>query len=407
MSWLSGLKPSTSESDLRENRRKKLEQERLDRLHRSQQREAQKRILLAAQIAQAEADQACKDLLNIDPDLFEEKDSVTIPESEILDVLNEADLLTADITMADFETENGVDGEKALDKLGSIKLEFDKEDIEMWFSELEGQLEVIEVKAQWTKRTALQRFLPLEIKSEAKSLFKLTKTQAGDDIYKKIKDELIQLFGAKPEDAYNRAKNRVMTGKPSQLGKSLIEDICACSPKLKCPCCAKIVWGMYREALPVVVRNHIAEMEFTSATYKNVLKKSDQVFDSNSSNQPVRGPATVAAVSNQADQEVAAVRSARGGRGGGRGGNRGGRSQRGAANGSGTYQAPQTQSTTNSTTPAPAAGAGQAQNKGPRHATAKGSNDKLCKIHYRWGENATFCAAPWKCPMKDIYKTPQ
>ena len=201
MSWLSGLKPSTSESDLRENRRKKLEQERLDRLHRSQQREAQKRILLAAQIAQAEADQACKDLLNIDPDLFEEKESVTIPESEILDVLNEADLLTADITMADFETENGVDGEKALDKLGSIKLEFDKEDIEMWFSELEGQLEVIEVKAQWTKRTALQRFLPLEIKSEAKSLFKLTKTQAGDDIYKKIKDELIQLFGAKPEDA--------------------------------------------------------------------------------------------------------------------------------------------------------------------------------------------------------------
>ena len=167
MSWLSGLKPSTSESDLRENRRKKLEQERLDRLHRSQQREAQKRILLAAQIAQAEADQACKDLLNIDPDLFEEKKSVTIPESEILDVLNEADLLTADITMADFETENGVDGEKALDKLGSIKLEFDKEDIEMWFSELEGQLEVIEVKAQWTKRTALQRFLPLEIKSEA------------------------------------------------------------------------------------------------------------------------------------------------------------------------------------------------------------------------------------------------
>ena len=83
MSWLSGLKPSTSESDLRENRRKKLEQERLDRLHRSQQREAQKRILLAAQIAKAEADQACKDLLNIDPDLFEEKESVTIPESEI------------------------------------------------------------------------------------------------------------------------------------------------------------------------------------------------------------------------------------------------------------------------------------------------------------------------------------
>ena len=52
---------------------------------------------------------------------------------------------------------------------------------------IEGQLEVIEVKSQWLKRRALQRFLPLEIKSEAKSLFKLTKTQAGEDIYKKSK----------------------------------------------------------------------------------------------------------------------------------------------------------------------------------------------------------------------------
>ena len=34
--------------------------------------------------------------------------------------------------MADFETENGADGEKALDKLGSIKLEFDKSDEKLY-----------------------------------------------------------------------------------------------------------------------------------------------------------------------------------------------------------------------------------------------------------------------------------
>ena len=192
-----------------------------------------------------------------------------------------------------------------------------------------------------------------------------------------------------------------MTGKPSQLGKNLIEDICACSPKLDCPCCAKMIWGMYREALPVVVRNHIAELEFSSATYKKVFMKSDQVFDSNASSQPVRGSA-VATISNpQSDQEIAAVRSQRGGRGG-RGGFRGGaRGGRGGGN-------PNAASPPAAAAPTPTAPTTPATgNKGPRHATAKGSNDKLCRIHYRWGENGNFCAAPWKCPMKDIYKAPQ
>ena len=46
-------------------------------------------------------------------------------------------------------------------------------------------------------------------------------------------------------------------------------------------------------------------------------------------------------------------------------------------------------------------------NKGPRHATAKGDSEKLCRIHYKWGENGSYCAAPWKCPMKSVFKAPQ
>ena len=67
---------------------------------------------------------------------------------------------------------------------------------------------------------------------------------------------------------------------------------------------------MYREALPVVVRNHIAELKFSKETYKEVFKKSDQVFDSNQSTQPIRGSA-VAVVSQSTPpegSEVAAVR---------------------------------------------------------------------------------------------------
>ena len=152
---------------------------------------------------------------------------------------------------------------------------------------------------------------------------------------------------------------------------------------------------MYRGALPVVVRNHIAELEFNKNTYKQIFKKSDQGFDSNKKTQTVT--AQVAAVqASPADPQVAAVKPQRGGRGGvrgNRGGNRGGRG--GNSNNS--------SNTTNPQPSTPATG----NNKGTRHPTAKGHDDKLCKIHFKWGENGTYCAAPWRCPMKDVYKSPQ
>ena len=401
MSWLSGYnKPKPAAENQREEKRLKLEAERKGRLDRAKLRASRQKQLQAAIKAREEAEEAFQELLNIDPDIL------TGAGDEILTDEQIEELLEID-NMADFESENGTDGEKAMDKLGAVKCDFDKADIEFWFSELEGQLEVIEVKAQWTKRTALQRFLPMEIKNEVKSLLKLTKTQSGDDIYKRIKAELIDLFGSKPEEAYIKAKGRVMTGKPSQLGKQLIEDLCTCTPKLASKCCCRIIWGMYREALPVVIRNHIAEMEFTKDTYKEIFKKSDQVFDSNQSSQPVRGSVSVAAVSNPTQVlptgEIAATTAqrGRGGRGRGRGGNRGG--GRGGATGSTSATNAASAASNNQTTPSTST----TSNKGPRHATARGDNEKLCKIHYKWGANGTFCAAPWKCPMKDVYKAPQ
>ena len=147
----------------------------------------------------------------------------------------------------------------------------------------------------------------------------------------------------------------------------------------------------------MVVRNHIAESTFSKETYKDIFKKSDQVFDSNQSTTP-RG-ATVAAVGQPtpSEPEVSALRPQRGGARGGRG-NRGGGSSRGARGGQANQPPNPTNASGNTNTN---------QNKGPRHATAKGADDKLCKIHYKWGENSTYCAAPWKCPMKNVYKSPQ
>ena len=132
------------------------------------------------------------------------------------------------------------------------------------------------------------------------------------------------------------------------------------------------------------------ELKFSKETCKEMFTKSDQVFDSNQSGQPTRS-ATIAAVSAQAEPnqpEVAAVRPPRRPK-----------PQRGAGGNKPTPPA-------NTSKPA-AATATPTAHKGPRHATAKGANEKLCKIHYRWGENGSYCAAPWKCPMKDTYKAPQ
>ena len=130
-------------------------------------------------------------------------------------------------------------------------------------------------------------------------------------------------------------------------------------------------------------------MTFNKDTYLQVFKKSDQVYDSN---QPqLVKQATVAAVSTQPtttqtlDSEVAAVRPPK-------------KPKNQNRNNSGGVQQNQ------QSAPKPQA---PAANKGPRHATAKGDNEKLCRIHYKWGENGSYCAAPWKCPMKSVFKAPQ
>ena len=241
----------------------------------------------------------------------------------------------------------------------------------------------------------------MKIQSDVKSLFKLTKTQAGDDIYLKIKKKLLELYGPKPEDAYIRAKNRVMTGLPSQQGAALIDDLCDKPDKLNGCCCAKIVWGLFRENLPIAVRNHIAELEFNKDTYLKIFQKADQVYASNQGQEPPNvARATVAAATNSY-AEVAAVSGKpqknrfyknrnQNGQGGGQNNQQGGNQN----------NKNDTSSNSNKNPPNP-------KNKGRRHETAKGDDDKLCPIHFKWGLNGNYCAAPWKCPMKDVYKSPQ
>ena len=381
MSWRD-YKPKTlvSTSDLRESRRRKLEAERLEREERAQRRAEEHRLLQAAAKAQEEAEQAFKDFLAIDPDILSDN-VVSAADSEIEDILSDSQV----DNMTDFDKENGTDGDKAMEKLSTVVCPFNMEDLDFWFSELEGQLEMIEIKAQWTKRMALQRLLPVEVKEEVKTLLRLSKTQAGTDIYFKIKQELLDLFGKKPEDDYNRAKNRKLgSGKPSQLGKKLIDDLCHQEKKLDKCCCPKIVWAMFQEQLPITVRNHISDMTFSKDTYKAIFAKADQVWSSNQAPEPpsVSRP-TVAAIKPESVPTPSAETAALG---------KNKKPKKPAT------PSPATTTTTTTKPPKP---------KGTRHPTAKGKDEALCRIHFSWGVNATYCAAPWKCPMKDTWKAPQ
>ena len=320
-----------------------------------------------------------------------------IVEETISEVCAANNDLEEDIIMASFDVANGTDGDKAISQIQSIQVPFTREDIDFWFCELETQLTIIDVRSQWLKRIALQRVLPPEIRQEVKALLILDKEAAGTDIYKRIKTELLDLFGQKPEDSYLRAKNRVMDGKPSQLGKKILDDICKKASKLDDCCCANTVWAMFREELPTVIRNHISDMTFNKDTYREIFAKADQIWASNKGADPA--PVKVAAISG--DSNNASVAAVSVGRGKNRRQPR--NSQGGAQNNSQRNQGAGG-GTSSKASPAPG-NSNQKENKGPRHETAKG--DKLCKMHHRWGVNATYCAGPWMCQMKDIYKAPQ
>ena len=60
----------------------------------------------------------------------------------------------------DFDMVNEADTELALGKLTSVKVTWDPEDLEYWFGELEQQMELIQIRAQWTKRVILSNNLP-------------------------------------------------------------------------------------------------------------------------------------------------------------------------------------------------------------------------------------------------------
>ena len=285
--------------------------------------------------------------------------------------------------VVNFDVEDKEDGEKSADQARSIKIEFDATDIRFWFAQLEDEMEMASVGRQWLKKTVLQRNLAVKQKEDVKALLTLQKAEAGNNIYFRIKTELIRIYAPKPEDSYRKALGRTMTGLPSQLGYQVINDICKKTTKLDGCCCSGAALAIWSMKLPINVLAHISNMTFDKDTFKEVFEAADKVHQSSQQ-------VSVAAVGldetqpafnlqNLPQQQVAAVgqQPQRGNRGG-RGNRRGGRNR---GQGQSRNSQPATQ---------------QPRPRGPRHSSMP--PESCCDRHYRHGPESWYCTAPLTCP---------
>ena len=246
------------------------------------------------------------------------------------------------------------------------------------------------IKSQWLKKSVLQRNLPNKQKEDVKSFLILTQTEAGTDIYLKIKKELIRIYAPKPADSYKKALTRQMVGLPSQLGNQIVSDICKKSSKLEGCCCAGATMALWSLQLPANIRAHISGKEFNHETYKEVFESADQVYLSGRQvqvaavAQPLDETLPAFTAQNQPSQVAAFGKQPKKNGGGGGGGNSngggfgsggGGKKNKGKGKGQG------------------------GQGRGPK--SSQNPPDSTCDRHYRHGDLAWYCVAPQSCPWKD------
>ena len=288
----------------------------------------------------------------------------------------------------DYDAEDVDDGAKAQEHARSVKVDFDAADIRFWFSQLEAEMTMATVNSQWLKKTILQRNLPNKQKEDVKELLTLPKTQAGASIYLDIKTELIRIYAPKPQDAYQKALTRAMVGLPSQLGQQIINDICKKPKKLQGCCCDQAALAIWSMKLPVNVRAHISNMEFTKDTYKSVFEAADKVFSSSRqisvaamavSDNLDETQAAFEAMNQPQVAAFAAKNSTKSSKplnsGGGNKNNKNNKNNKGKGN----------------------KNQNQSSSRGPRHSSSP--PEACCDRHYRHGPEAWYCVAPLTCPL--------
>ena len=297
-----------------------------------------------------------------------------------------------------------------------IKVKYDANDVEYFFNTAEAQMKKHGINRQWDKKDAIVPVLPDEVVEECKHILRLSRADAGQMVYKNLKQEILNLYGQREEDAFKKACSLKLTGKPSALGKKLIHVLCPSPRPFETCHCARIVFGFWEAELAPPIKTKLAGHKFNKDTYVNMFKLADEAWLANGGT--TNPPAVVAAVSETpsssnsptAEPQVAAFsarRGNRGGRGSGRGGfrgnQRGGRgSYRGGNNSNNRNQNQNSSSTsTNSGTDQQNSG-NKPHQKGPKHPDLPSSASWACAQHWKKGRGAPYCSDPLTCQWNQV-----
>ena len=273
--------------------------------------------------------------------------------------------------IVEYDAENGSDPADVHAKTAHIKVDFNRAKVEFFFMQLEMFLESAGCKSQWMKRLILQRNLPQDVIEDIQDILSRGKAAAGATAYKDAKSRILQLYGVRKEDRYKKAKGLMLTGKPSQLCRQLINELCPSHPTLEGCCAEATISGMWREQLPTAVRVKVADCELGGGNLQATLEIAD---NAHATLQAGAGQgAAVAAVA--ADDEVAAFSRQKGGKG----------------------------NVSKSQTPK----GGKTAAKEPKEPHPDNPPDDCCAMHKQFGKSAYFCKQPFSCPWKDICARPK
>jgi hypothetical protein len=134
--------------------------------------------------------------------------------------------------MVEFEDEKLADARETAMDSATKQLErfkFNKEDLPLSFSLIESRMAAGGIRKQWSKFMILQTCLPMEYITEVRSIVIKKEAEFTDRLpYKALKTEIMRIFGPKMETGCERALKRTLTGKPSQLARTIINDIGGC-----------------------------------------------------------------------------------------------------------------------------------------------------------------------------------
>ena len=140
-----------------------------------------------------------------------------------------------------YDQQNTDDGENAFANARDCRLPFNKHDVKLWFSLLESKMQFAGINRQWSKRQVLIQLIPPELHNDFKQYLQLNETEAGNSAYYNLKKAILKQFGLKQADNFDKAISRVLTGKPSELGRRILNDICLKPKPLEGCCCAATV----------------------------------------------------------------------------------------------------------------------------------------------------------------------